>query len=172
MRPPASALRSLKSCARPPHLGDRGFVFPTNGFAIIASRQAPAVAGRSATILAETLKSGARGSEAAGIAEALAIVASRMEPAEAQRICGAAARAIADTVKRNRDNADEATALAALGRSDGAGRGAAHLRRGGPRPCRRFARGCSKAGFRLLTRSGSRSAGHADGTGGGAGLLR
>jgi hypothetical protein len=90
------------------------FAFPTNGFAIIASRQAPAVAGRSATILAETLKSGARGSEAAGIAGALAIVASRMEPTEAHRICGAAARAIAVTVERNRDCIDEATSLAAL----------------------------------------------------------
>ena len=89
-------------------------VFPTDGFAIIASRQAPAVAARSVAILAETLKSGARPSEAAGFAEALAVVASRMEPADVQRICGAAAHVIADRVKRNRDQVDEATALAAL----------------------------------------------------------
>ena len=148
------------------------WVFPTDGFTIIASRQTPAVAARSAAILAETLKSGARPSEAAGFAEALTIVASRLEPAEAQRICGAAAHAIADRIKRNRDHVDEATALAALAGSmepiearrmcgEVARVLVAHWRDGIVKPVSEWSHA-----------SALESAGHADGTVGGAGVLR
>ncbi len=70
-----------------------------NGFAVVASRQTPAVACRSAHILADVLKIEGRSDVGIALAKGLAALAGRMEPVEAERICGEAAHVLADCLK-------------------------------------------------------------------------
>ena len=80
-----------------------------SGFAVVASRQTPAAASRSARLSGRALKrdgqwvlAGAleQESDVRVLTKGLATAAAGMEPVEAERICGEAARVLADTLRR------------------------------------------------------------------------
>ena len=87
-----------------------------NGFAVVASRQTPAVASRSARVLADAFKGENGMSHGLALANGLATLAGRLEPVEAERICGEAARVLADRLAQRQywDDTDAATGLAVL----------------------------------------------------------
>ncbi len=91
-----------------------------NGFAVVASRQSPAVASRSARLLASALHESDWLSDRPSLAKGLATVAGGMDPVDAARVCGEAARVLAGASRQEPDYAyASAEGLAALaGRMD------------------------------------------------------
>ncbi len=85
-----------------------------NGFVVVASRQTPAVASRSARVLADALKGKSGVSFRMALAKGLETLARRMEPVEAERICGEAARVLADALHQRPIDPDAAQGLAVL----------------------------------------------------------
>jgi hypothetical protein len=72
-----------------------------HGLVVAASRQAPAVAGRAARVLADVFrKEGGDTTAGTDIVNGLATLADRMEPVEAALVCGEAARVLADAMKK------------------------------------------------------------------------
>jgi len=86
--------------------------FLIDGFVVVASRQEPAVAGSSARVLADLIKKNSF-LDVRRLATGLTTVAGRMEPAESARVCGEAARALADSSGRE-PSGNFGIALAAL----------------------------------------------------------
>jgi hypothetical protein len=84
-----------------------------NGFVIAASRQVPAVASRSARVLADVGKS-ERTAGGEHLARSLTTLTSRMEPVEAALVCGEVARALAEVLKKNPSDVDAAKGLEIL----------------------------------------------------------
>src|SRR5262249_13363279 len=84
-----------------------------NGFTVVASHQTPAVAGRWARVLTDVIKREERGSNVP-LAEALATLVGRMEPDEAERICGEGVRSLANYLKKHPGDVGAAEGLAVL----------------------------------------------------------
>ncbi len=85
-----------------------------NAFAVVASRQTPAVVSRSARVLAGALAKSDLFSVRFPLSKGLATVVGGMEPIETARVCGESARALADALQRQPSDSEAAQGLAVL----------------------------------------------------------
>ena len=85
-----------------------------NAFTIVASRQPSAVAGRSAHVIAGMITNDYQANDGPLLVRSLAAVAGRMEPVEAEQICGDLARRLAAFVKQYPDAGEAAEGIALM----------------------------------------------------------